>query len=52
VGFKIIQILLSAFIISLFLGIAWNVLKGFVDGYMDARNGDDYNNKINNDENK
>jgi len=42
-GFKVIQILLSAFIISLFLGIAWNVLKGFIDGYMDAKNGNDYN---------
>jgi hypothetical protein len=52
VGFKIIQLLTSAFIISLFLGIGLNVLRGFVDGYMDARNGNDYNNKINDNENK
>ena len=51
-GSKIIQLLLSAFIISLFLGIGWNMLKGFIDGYMDARNGNDYNDKINNNENK
>jgi len=34
-GFKIIQLLLSAFIISLFLGIGWNIVRGFIDGYMD-----------------
>ena len=51
-GSKIIQLLLSAFVISLFLGIGWNVVRGFIDGFMDARNGNDYNNKINNDENK
>lgn len=34
-GFEIIQLLLSAFIISLFLGIGWNVVRGFIDGYMD-----------------
>ena len=51
-GLKIIQILLSAFVISLFLGVGWNALKGFIDGFMDARNGNDYNNKINNNENK
>ena len=51
-GFKIIQLLLSAFMISLFLGIGLNVLKGFIDGFMDARNGNDYNDKINNNENK
>ena len=51
-GFKIIQLLLSAFMISLFLGIGWNVVRGFIDGFMDARNGNDYNNKMNNDENK
>jgi len=52
VGSKIIQLLLSAFIISLFLGIGWNMLKGFIDGYMDARNGNEYNDKINDNENK
>ena len=51
-GFKIIQLFLSAFIISLFLGIGWNMVRGFIDGFMDARNGNDYNNKINNNENK
>ena len=51
-GFKIVQLLLSTFIISLFLGIGWNMLKGFIDGYIDARNGNEYNDKINNDENK
>ena len=34
-GFEIIQLLLSVFIISLFLGIGWNVVRGFIDGYRD-----------------
>jgi hypothetical protein len=49
-GFRIIQLLLSAFIISLFLGISWNVLKGFVDGYIDARNGKSFDGEKNDDE--
>ena len=47
-----IRLLLSAFIISLFFGIGWNVVRGFIDGYMDARNGNVYNDKINDNENK
>ena len=35
-GFKIIQLLASAFVISLFLGVALNVVRGFIDGYNDA----------------
>jgi hypothetical protein len=40
-GFRIIQLLLSAFIISLFLGIAWNMVRGFID----ARENNEYNDK-------
>ena len=46
-GFEIIQLLLSAFVISLFLGIGWNVVKGFIDGFIDARNGKSFNDKQN-----
>jgi len=35
-GFRIIQLLVSAFVISLFFGVAWNVIRGFIDGYNDA----------------
>ena len=45
-GSEIIQLLLSAFVISLFLGVALNMLRGFVDGFMDGRNGNDYNDKL------
>jgi hypothetical protein len=47
VGFKIIQILLSAFIISLFLGITWNMVRGFIDGFIDGRENNEYNDKEN-----
>jgi hypothetical protein len=47
VGFKVIQILLSAFIISLFLGIAWNIVKGFIEGFIDAGENNEYNDKEN-----
>jgi hypothetical protein len=44
-GFRIIQLLLSAFIISLFLGIAWNMVRGFIDGFVDGRENNEYNDK-------
>jgi len=44
-GFRIIQLLISAFVISLFLGIAWNMVKGFIDGFIDARENNEYNDK-------
>ena len=49
-GFEVVQLLLFAFVISLFLGIAWNMIRGFVDGFVDGRNGNDYNDKLNNNE--
>jgi uncharacterized protein involved in exopolysaccharide biosynthesis len=45
VGSKIIQLLLSAFIISLFLGIGWNMVRGFIDGFIDGRENNEYNDK-------
>ena len=49
---NILRLVLAFIVLSAFARIGWDFVKGFIDGYMDARNENDYNNKINNDENK
>ena len=49
---NILRLVLAFIVLSAFARIGWDVVKGFIDGYFDARNGNDYNDKINNDENK
>ena len=49
---NILRLVLAFVVLSAFARIGWDVVKGFIDGYFDARNGNEYNDKINNDENK
>ena len=49
---NILRLVLAFIVLSAFARIGFDVVKGFIDGYFDARNGNDYNDKINNDENK
>ena len=48
---NILRLVLAFIVLSAFARIGWDVVKGFIDGYFDARNGNEYNDKINNDEN-
>ena len=49
---NILRLVLAFIVLSAFARIGFDVVKGFIDGYFDARNGNEYNDKINNDENK
>ena len=49
---NILRLVLAFIVLSAFARIGWDVVRGFIDGYFDARNGNEYNDKINNDENK
>ena len=49
---NILRLVLAFIVLSAFARIGWDVVKGFIDGYFDAQNGNEYNDKINNDENK
>ena len=49
---NILRLVLAFIVLSAFARIGFDVVKGFIDGYNDARNGNEYNDKINNDENK
>ena len=49
---NILRLVLAFIVLSAFARIGWDVVKGFIDGYFDTRNGNEYNDKINNDENK
>ena len=49
---NVLRLVLAFVVLSAFARIGWDVVKGFIDGYFDARNGNEYNDKINNDENK
>ena len=49
---NILRLVLAFIVQSAFARIGFDVVKGFIDGYFDARNGNEYNDKINNDENK
>ena len=49
---NILRLVLAFIVLSAFARIGFDVVKGFIDGYFDAQNGNEYNDKINNDENK
>ena len=49
---NILRLVLVFIVLSAFARIGWDVVRGFIDGYFDARNRNEYNDKINNDENK
>ena len=49
---NMLRLVLAFIVLSAFARIGWDVVRGFIDGYFDARNGNEYNDKINNDENK
>ena len=49
---NVLRLVLAFVVLSAFARIGWDVVRGFIDGYFDARNGNEYNDKINNDENK
>ena len=49
---NVLRLVLAFIVLSAFARIGWDVVRGFIDGYFDARNGNEYNDKINNDENK
>ena len=41
---KIILLVLSLFSLSLFLGLILDIIRGFIDGYFDAKNGKPFKN--------
>ena len=49
---NVLRLVLAFVVLSAFARVVWEFLKGFVDGYFDARNGNEYNDKINDNENK
>ena len=49
---NILRLVLAFIVLSAFARIGWDVVRGFIDGYFDARNGNEYNDKINDNENK
>ena len=49
---NILRLVLAFIVLSAFARIGFDVVKGFIDGYFDARNGNEYNDKINDNENK
>ena len=49
---NILRLVLAFIVLSAFARGGFDVVKGFMDGYNDAQHGNEYNDKINNDENK
>ena len=47
---NILRLVLAFIVLSAFARIGWDVVKGFIDGYFDARNGEPFDNKKYNDE--
>ena len=41
---KIILLVFSLFSLSLFLGLILDIIRGFIDGYFDAKNGKPFKN--------
>ena len=44
---NILRLVLAFVVLSAFARVAWEFFKGFVDGYFDARNGEPFNDKQN-----
>ena len=44
---NILRLVLAFIVLSAFARIGWDVIKGFIDGYFDARNGKPFNDKQN-----
>ena len=47
---NILRLVLVFIVLSAFARIGWDVVKGFIDGYFDAQNGEPFNDKQNKDE--
>ena len=47
---NVLRLILAFVVLSAFARIGWDVVKGFIDGYFDARNGEPFDDKKNNDE--
>ena len=47
---NVLRLVLAFVVLSAFARIGWDVVKGFIDGYFDARNGEPFDDKKNNDE--
>ena len=47
---NILRLVLAFIVLSAFARIGWDVVKGFIDGYFDAQNGEPFNDKQNKDE--
>ena len=44
---NILRLVLAFVVLSAFARVAWEFLKGFIDGYFDAQNGKPFNDKQN-----
>ena len=47
---NILRLVLAFIVLSAFARIGWDVVRGFIDGYFDAHNGEPFDDKQNNDE--
>ena len=47
---NVLRLILAFVVLSAFARIGWDVVKGFIDGYFDAQNGEPFNDKQNKDE--
>ena len=45
---NILRLVLAFIVLSAFARIGFDVVKGFIDGYFDARNGEPFDDKQNN----
>ena len=44
---NMLRLVLAFIVLSAFARIGWDVIKGFIDGYSDARNGKPFDDKQN-----
>ena len=47
---NILRLVLAFIVLSAFARIGWDVVRGFIDGYFDARNGKAFDDKQNDEE--